>query len=405
MGTNKRNRLSHLAGRIVPSSTLAMNKRANEMKEQGRTVIPMSLGEPDFHTPESVKLAGISAIERNFTKYTSADGMVELKGAISEKLLADNGIAAKPAQIVVGSGAKIIILAVLQSILDPGDEVIVPAPYWTSYPELVALAGGGPVLVDCAQSDGFKLNAESLRRNLSARTRALIFNSPSNPSGAIYSEDEIRALAAVLEERPDIWVVTDELYEHLCYGDRRAPSFAAVAVGMADRIVTINGFSKGYCMTGWRLGFAAGPADVMAAVSTMLGQMQGSPSSISQAAALAALQGPQDFLRENRETLRQRRDFLVAAVNAIPGLSATLPEGAFYIYVNCEELIGRRSGSGRLLASDLDVVEALLSEAAISSVHGAAFGKSPYIRLSFALELGQIKEATVRMDVFVRALV
>ncbi|TYR33469.1 pyridoxal phosphate-dependent aminotransferase [Mesorhizobium microcysteis] len=392
--------LSRLALGVQPSPTLEMNRRAAELARLGRDIIPLSLGEPDFHTPEFVKATGMAAIERNFTKYTAADGTADLKEALADKLQRHNSIAVRPEDVVVGGGAKILLVAALLTILDVGDEVIVPAPYWTSYPELITLAGGQPVIIDAEVDDGFKLTPECLRAKIGPRTRALVFNSPVNPTGAVYSRSEIDALASVLREHPDVWVVTDELYEHIYFTDERPASFVAVATDLAGRIITVNGFSKGYCMTGWRLGFAAGPRAVMRPIASLLGQIQGAPSSIAQAAGLAALTGDQTFLEINRQTFRERRDVLVSGLSRIDGLRPHLPDGSFYCFVDCSRWLGSRTARGRLLTSDKDVVDALLNEAEISSVHGAAFGRSPFIRLSFALGVDRIRLGLDRLAKF-----
>ncbi|MDX3809890.1 pyridoxal phosphate-dependent aminotransferase [Bosea thiooxidans] len=398
--TEPRQRLSALARSISPSPTLAMNKRSREAGTASRPLIPMSLGEPDFHTPAPVKAAGIRAIEQNFTKYTAADGTSDLKGAILEKLRRENGISAQANQIVVAGGAKVATFAALQCILDPGDEVIIPTPYWPSYIDLVKLAGGTPVIVPTTEASGFKLTTAELNSVLGPRTRALILNSPSNPSGAVYDQDELRGFAEALADHEKIWVIADELYEHLYYTPTKPVSFAAAAPAISNRTITINGFSKGYCMTGWRLAFAVGPQDVMAAISNVVGQIQGSSSSIAQAAGVVALSGGNDSLEANRQNLRERRDLLVSGLNAIAGLSVRAPEGAFYVYANCSELIGRRTAAGQHIASDVALAEILLTEAGVSSVAGSAFGLSPYLRLSYALDTAKIVMGIERIDEF-----
>jgi aspartate aminotransferase len=402
--TEPRQRLSALARTIAPSPTLAMNKRSSEAGTMGRPIIPMSLGEPDFHTPDLVKAAGIKAIEQNVTKYTAADGAPDLKSAIIAKLQRENGISAQADQVVVTSGAKVVTFAALQCLLDPGDEVIIPAPCWPSYIDLVKLAGGKPVVIPTREAAGFRVSAAELADACGPRTRALILNSPSNPTGAVYGEDELRQFAEVIAAREDVWVLADELYEHLYYTPAKPVSFGAVASGVANRTITINGLSKGYCMTGWRLAFAVGPQDAMAAIANVIGQIQGSSSSISQAAAVVALGGGGDILEANRERFRERRDLLVSGLNGIAGISARAPEGAFYVYANCSGLIGRRTAAGRHIASDAALAEALLIEAGVSSVAGSAFGLSPYLRLSYALDTSKIAEGISRIDAFSRSL-
>jgi aspartate aminotransferase len=393
-------RLALRATEIKLSPTLAMNKRAADLKKAGRDIIPLSLGEPDFHTPERVKAAGIAAIRRDFTKYTAADGCSELKAAIAGKLQRDNKLHFPLDQIIVGSGSKIIILATLLSVVEQGDEVVIPAPYWVSYPDLVRLAGGIPIFAPSSRDSGFKVTPEALERALSSRTRAVILNSPNNPSGAVYTIDEMRGLASVLDRYHDVWVVTDEIYEHIVFDNHRAVSFAHAVPEMAERVITINGFSKGYVMTGWRLGFAAGPRLLISAIGDLLSQMHGSPSSIAQAAAMEALEGDQSFLQQNRAVFQDRRDLVVQRINKMPGLSVVPPAGAFYAFVECEGLIGRTSAKGRRLSDDLRVVDALLEEVAVAAVPGEVFGMSSFFRISYALDLPVLRQALDRIETF-----
>lgn len=397
-------KLSRRADEIRPSPTIGMNMRAEELRRAGRDVIPLSLGEPDFHTPENVKAAGIRAIQSDFTKYTATEGYRALRDALATKLKTDNGLTFSFDQIVVSTSAKIIIYSAFLSILDAGDEVIIPAPYWVSYPDLVGLAGGVPKVVACSEQAKFKLTAAQLEKAITPQTRAIVFNSPNNPSGTMYSAAEIRDLAEVLVKHPDIWVITDELYEHIVYDNQKAVSFASVAPELADRVVTINGFSKGYVMTGWRLGFAAANRQVIKPMADFISQMQGSPSSISQAAALEALTGDQSFMKQNRETFQGRRDLVVAQANRIEGLSAFPPSGSFYAYINCSGWIGKTSAEGRLLATDLDVAEGLLMEASVAVMPGTVFGLSPYFRVSYSLEAGLIETAMKRIADFADGL-
>jgi len=397
-------KLSRRADEIRPSPTIGMNMRAEELKRQGRDVIALSLGEPDFHTPDNVKAAGIAAIQRDFTKYTATEGYRALRDALAEKLNRDNGLTFTADQIVVSTSAKIVIYSALLSVLDEGDEVIIPAPYWVSYPDLVGLAGGVPKIVPCSDQANFKLTVDRLQEAITPRTRALIFNSPNNPSGAIYTPSEINELARVLAKYPEIWVITDELYEHIVYDNHKASSFAGVARELAERIITINGFSKGYVMTGWRLGFAAADKRVIKPMADFISQMQGSPSSISQAAALEALTGDQSFMAKNRATFQARRDIVIEHANQIVGLSALRPSGSFYAYINCDGWIGKTSADGRLLETDLDVAEGLLMEASVAVVPGTVFGLSPYFRISYSLEVNLIREAMKRIGEFARGL-
>ncbi|WP_418127077.1 pyridoxal phosphate-dependent aminotransferase [Variovorax sp. KK3] len=380
-----------------------MNARASEMARGGRDVIPLSLGEPDFHTPDNVKEAGIAAIRRDFTKYTPTDGYAQVKKSIAAKLARENGMTCTPDQIVVGGGAKVIILAAVLSIVNPGDEVVIPAPYWVTYPDQVELAGGKPVFVEGKEATGFKVTPEDLAAALTPRTRAIIFNSPSNPSGAVYTAEEIKALAAVLAPYPEVWIVTDELYEHLTFDGKRAVSFGEAAPELLDRVITINGFSKGYVMTGWRLAFAAGPRAIIKSMSDLLSQLTGSPNSIAQAAAVEALDGDQGFIAANRATFQARRDLVVDAINRIPGLSCLRPAGTFYVYINCGGWLDKTTQAGRRLGSDIDVAEALLDEAELATVPGTVFGLSPFFRISIALEQPLLLKAMERLSAFAAA--
>jgi aspartate aminotransferase len=383
--------LSKRATTIKPSPTIAMNTRAAEKSKAGRQVIPLSLGEPDFNTPENVKAAGIAAIQRNFTKYTQSEGYGPLRQAIADKLLRQNGLAFAAAEIVIGSGTKTVFLAALWSVVDADTEVIIPAPYWVSYPDLVELAGGRPVIVPCEESAGFKLTPAQLERSISPRTRAIIFNSPNNPSGAVYSESEIRDLAAVLERHPDVWVITDELYEHVVYDNQQVVYF-------------VVGFSKGYVMTGWRLSFVAAKGLVIKSIGDILSQIHGAPSSIAQAAAIEALEGDQSFIVNNRKVFQERRDYVVDRVNGIAGLNVLRAPGTFFLYVNCAGWIDRVSAAGRRMVTDVDVVEALLEEAEIAAVPGTVFGLSPFFRISYALEMGGLREGMDRLQKFALGL-
>lgn len=396
--------LARRANAIRPSPTIAMNARAAEMKRIGRDVIPLSLGEPDFHTPANVKAAGVKAIQSDFTKYTATDGFGPLKKAIADKLLRENDSKYSVDQIVVGSGAKVVILSALLSVVEPGDEVVIPAPYWVTYPDQVELAGGTPIFAVGEEFTGFKVTPDTLASVLTPRTCAIIFNSPNNPSGAVYSAAEIRALASVLERYPDVWVITDELYEHLVFDGYKSTTFVQAVPGFADRVITINGFSKGYVMTGWRLAFAAGPREVIKSMGDLLSQMTGSPNSIAQAAGIEALQGDQSFIEKNQKIFQERRDLVVDRINRIPGLACLSPSGTFYVYINCAGWIGQVSSGGRRLASDMDVVEALLEESELAAVPGGVFGLSPFFRISISLELSVLRVAMDRIETFGKGL-
>jgi aspartate aminotransferase len=393
-------RLASRSTEIRPSPTIAMNARAAELTRAGRDIIPLSLGEPDFHTADNIKAAGIAAINNNFTKYTAADGYSPLKKAVARKLLRDNEAHYEPDQVVIGGGAKVVLLSAILSIVDPGDEVIIPAPYWVTYPDHVQMAGGKSVFVICDDSTDFKLTPEMLKDALTSRTKALIFNSPVNPSGAVYTADEIRALAQTLKAHPDVWIVTDELYEHLYFDGKKAPTFVQAAPELADRIITVNGFSKGYVMTGWRLAFAAGPKEVIKSMGDLLSTITGAPNSIAQAAAIEALDGDQSYMEHNRKTYQERRDLVLNRVSQIPGLKGIKPSGTFYMLIDCDGWLGKRSGGGRLLSSDTDVVEALLEEAEVATVSGEVFGAGPYFRVTIALEKALIEKGMDRIAAF-----
>jgi aspartate aminotransferase len=393
-------RLASRATEIRPSPTIAMNARAAELTRAGRDIVPLSLGEPDFHTADNIKAAGIAAINNNFTKYTAADGYALLKKSVANKLLRDNEAHYQPDQVVIGGGAKVVLLSAILSVVNPGDEVVIPAPYWVTYPDHVQMAGGKSVFVVCDESTGFKLTPEKLAGALTPRTRAMIFNSPVNPSGAIYTAEEIRALAETLKAYPDVWIVTDELYEHLYFDGKKATTFVQAAPELTDRIITVNGFSKGYVMTGWRLAFAAGPKEVIKSMGDLLSTITGAPNSIAQAAAIEALDGDQSYMARNRKTFQDRRDLVVNRVSSMPGLKAIKPSGTFYMLINCGGWLGKHSGGGRLLSSDVDVVEALLEEAEVATVPGEVFGAGPYFRVSISLEVPLIEKGMDRIAAF-----
>jgi aspartate aminotransferase len=392
--------LANRATEIRPSPTIAMNARAAELTRAGRDIVPLSLGEPDFHTAENIKAAGIAAINRNFTKYTPADGYGPLKKSVAGKLLRDNEAHYSADQVVIGAGAKVVLLSAILSIVNPGDEVVIPAPYWVTYPDHVQMAGGTSVFVVNDESTGFKLTPEKLASVLTARTKAVIFNSPTNPSGAIYSRDEIRALAEVLKAYPEVWIVTDELYEHIYFDGVKTTTFIQAVPEFAERIITVNGFSKGYVMTGWRLAFAAGPKAVIKSMGDLLSQITGAPNSVAQAAAIEALDGDQSYMERNRRTFQERRDLVLERVRCMPGLTVAKPSGTFYVFVNCGGWLGKRSGGGRLLSSDVEVVEALLDEAEVATVPGEVFGAGPYFRISISLEVPLIEKGLDRIAEF-----
>ncbi|WP_135503716.1 pyridoxal phosphate-dependent aminotransferase [Roseovarius aestuariivivens] len=398
------NPLAATLSRVKPSPTMAISALALEMKAAGQDVIGLSAGEPDFDTPENIRAAGIRAIEEGRTRYTAADGIPELKQAVCAKLKRDNGLEYTPAQVSVGSGGKQNLYNALMATLNPGDEVIIPAPYWVSYPDMVRLAGGEPVFVETRLDDGFKLGAEALEAAITDKTRWFIFNSPSNPTGAGYSWDELKALTDVLMRHPHVWVLTDDMYEHLAYDDFRFCTPAQVEPGLYDRTLTCNGVSKAYAMTGWRIGYAAGPEVLIGGMRKVQSQSTSNPCSISQWAAVEALNGPQDFLPRHNEIFVRRRDLVVERLNEIEGITCPTPEGAFYVYPSIAGLIGKTSAGGAVIDSDEAFVTALLSETGVAAVNGAAFGLSPYFRVSYATSDAALKEACARIARFCRTL-
>ncbi len=383
--------------RIKPSPTIAVTSLARELRRQGRDIIGLGAGEPDFDTPDHIKEAAIAAIRRGETKYTAVDGTPELKAAIAEKFRRENGLEFAPEEISVGAGGKQVIYNALLATVGPGDEVVIPAPYWVSYPDMVLLAGGEPRIVPCPAERGFKLTPEALEAAITRRTRWLILNSPSNPTGAAYRAEELAALAEVLRRHPHVWVLSDDIYEHLVYDGFRFATLLQVAPDLRERTLTVNGVSKAYAMTGWRIGYGAGPRELIRAMATLQSQSTTNPCSISQAAAVAALTGPQDFLAEWRERFRERRDLVVAMLSRAPGLSCPRPQGAFYVYPGCAGVIGRRTPSGRELRTSEDFVKYLLEEHGVAVVHGAAFGLDPHFRISYATAIDQLEEACRRI--------
>ena len=389
--------LAERLSRIKPSPTIAVTTKARELKAAGRDVIGLGAGEPDFDTPENAKRAAISAIERGETKYTAVDGTPELKKAIVAKFQRDNGLTYQPEQITVGTGGKQVLYNALMATLDPQDEVIIPAPFWVSYPDMVLLAEGEPVVVPCSQNAGFKLQAEDLEQAITAKTKWLILNSPSNPTGAAYTADELKALAEVLLRHPQVYVMTDDMYEKLVYDDFEFTTLAQVEPKLLERTLTVNGVSKAYAMTGWRIGFAGGPVELIKAMAKIQSQSTSNPSSISQAAAVEALNGTQDFIPDNNAVFKSRRDLVVTALNSCPGLSCSVPQGAFYVYPSCAGAIGKTTPDGKKIESDEDFVTYLLEGEGVAAVHGAAFGLSPYFRISYATSTEALEEACKRI--------
>jgi aspartate aminotransferase len=395
---------SSALARVKPSATLAVTARARELKREGRDVIGLGAGEPDFDTPDNVKRAAVDAIMRGETKYTDVDGLPELKAAVAAKFARENGLSYEINQIHVAPGGKAVLYNALVATLSPGDEVIVPAPYWVSYPDMVLLAGGEPVTVVGHEADGFKLRPEALDAAITPRTKWLILNSPSNPTGAAYTRAELEALADVMRRHPHVWVMTDDMYEHLIYGDFDYLTFAQVAPDLIDRTLTVNGVSKAYAMTGWRIGYAGGPKPLIDLMRKVAGQTTSNPSSVSQWAAVEALNGPQDFIRGRAAAFERRRDLVVSMLNQATGLRCPTPEGAFYVYPSVEGLLGRTAPDGTVIDSDDAFVSALLDAEGVAVVQGSAFGLSPYFRISYATSEDVLEEGCRRIQRFCASL-
>jgi aspartate aminotransferase len=396
--------LSDTLGRVKPSPTIAVTTKAQELKAAGKDIIGLGAGEPDFDTPQNIKDAAIKAINEGRTKYTAVDGIPELKKAICAKFKRENGLDYVPQQITVGTGGKQTLYNALVSTLNPGDEVIIPAPYWVSYPDMVLLAGGTPVTVACGIESHFKLTPAQLEAAITPKTKWFIFNSPSNPTGAGYSRAELKALTDVLLRHPQVWVMSDDMYEHLVFDDFKFATPAEVEPRLYDRTLTCNGVSKSYAMTGWRIGYAAGPLALIKAMGTVQSQSTSNPNSIAQYAAVEALNGPQGFLAENRKIFQRRRDLVVSMLNDAKGVNCPCPEGAFYVYPDISACIGKTSGGGKLIRDDETFATALLEETGVAVVFGAAFGVSPNFRVSYATSDAALKEACTRIQTFCAAL-
>jgi aspartate aminotransferase len=392
--------LADAIGRIKPSPTISISNIARELKAAGRDVIALSAGEPDFDTPDHIKEAAIAAIRRGETKYTAVDGMPELKAAIVKKFKRENELDYRPSQVTVGTGGKQVLFNALVATINPGDEVVIPAPYWVSYPDIVLFAGGTPVPVVTTLESGFKMKPADLERAITPKTKWLIFNSPSNPSGAAYTRAELKALTDVLVKHPQVWVLTDDMYEHLVYDDFQFTTPAQVEPKLYERTLTMNGVSKTYCMTGWRIGYGAGPEMLIKAMGTLQSQSTTNPSSISQWAALAGLDGPQDFIARNNKVFKERRDLVVSMLNQASGLSCPKPEGAFYVFPFCAGAIGKIAPSGKKIATDEDFAKELLSAEGVAVVHGSAFGLGPAFRVSYATKTEDLEEACRRIQRF-----
>ncbi|GAK33204.1 aspartate aminotransferase A [alpha proteobacterium Q-1] len=390
--------LSHSLAKVKPSPTLAVTAKAAELRAQGRDVIGLGAGEPDFDTPDPIKEAAIAAIRAGDTKYTKADGTPALKAAVIDKFKRENGLDYKPDQIIVSCGGKHVIINALMATLNPGDEVLIPRPYWVSYPDMVLIAGGTPRFIDSSLETGFKITPESLEAAITPQTKWLIFNSPSNPSGAAYSRAELKALAAVLLRHPDVLVLSDDMYEHIVYDGFEFTTMAEVEPALYERVLTMNGVSKAYAMTGWRIGYAGGPTRIVKTMAKLQSQTTSNPCSISQAAAVAALNGPQDFIAKRARAFQERRDLVVRLLNEAEGISCPLPDGAFYVYPSIAGLIGKSTPDGKRIETDLDFSTYLLEQESVAAVHGEAFGLSPHFRVSYATSSDILREACTRIQ-------
>jgi aspartate aminotransferase len=386
--------------RVRPSPTIAVSNKAMELKAAGKDVIGLGAGEPDFDTPDNIKQAGIKAINEGKTKYTAVDGIPELKQAIANKLKRENGLEYKPSQVSVASGGKQVLYNALVGTINPGDEVVIPAPYWVSYPDIVMLGGGTPVFVETTIEGNFKVTPEALEAAITPKTKWFIFNSPSNPSGAAYSHDDLKKLTDVLLRHDHVWILTDDMYEHLVYDDFKFATPAQVEPKLYDRTLTMNGVSKAYSMTGWRIGYAAGPDVIISAMRKLQSQSTSNPCSVSQWAAVEALDGPQDFLAERAEVFKQRRDLVCSMLNQAKGIQCPTPEGAFYVYPSVAGCIGKTTPKGAKIENDEAFVTALLEEEGVSVVHGEAFGLSPFFRVSYATSTDVLEDACQRIQRF-----
>jgi aspartate aminotransferase len=386
--------------RVKPSSTMAVAAKARALAREGRSIIALAAGEPDFDTPENVKEAAIRAIREGKTKYTDADGMPELKEAVVAKFARENGLSYKTSQVNISPGGKPVIYNAMMATLGPGDQVVIPTPYWVSYPDMVLLAGGEPVFAPTTAENGFLLQPEDLERAITPRTRWLILNSPSNPSGAAYTRETLKALAEVLLRHPQVWVLTDDMYEHLLYDGMEFATIAEVEPALYERTLTMNGVSKAYAMTGWRIGYAAGPEPLIKLMAKVVSQTTSNASSISQWAAVEALNGTQAFIAERAAAFQERRDAVVSMLNQAHGVRCPRPEGAFYVYPSCEGLIGKRAPSGRVIGGDLDFTNELLDAEGVAVVQGEAFGLSPFFRISYATSMAELEEACQRIQRF-----
>ena len=396
--------LAESLNRIQPSPTIAVTSKARELKAAGRDVIGLGAGEPDFDTPDNIKDAAIAAIKRGETKYTAVEGIAELRDAIAKKFKRENNLDYKPSQTFVSPGGKSIIYNCLLATLNPGDEVIVPAPYWVSYPDIVLLGNAKPVIVECSMESGFRLTPEALEKAITPKTKWLIFNQPSNPTGACYTRAQLKALTDVLMKHPQVWILTDDMYEHLVYGGFKFSTVAEVEPGLYERTLTMNGVSKAYAMTGWRIGYCAGPEALIKAMAKLQSQSATNASSISQWASVEALNGRQDFIPGFQKLFEGRRDLVVSMLNQASGIECPKPEGAFYVYPTIRKLIGKKTEKGKVIATDEDFAGELLEAEGVAVVHGAAFGLSPFFRISYATSNKALEEACKRIQRFTASL-
>jgi aspartate aminotransferase len=392
--------LADSLSRIKPSPTIAVTDLARRLKEAGRDVIGLAAGEPDFDTPDNIKEAAIKAIKAGKTKYTAVDGIPELKAAISRKFKRENNLDYKPSQIIVGTGGKQVLFNALMATLNPGDEVVIPAPYWVSYLDIVLLAGATPVVVETRLEDGFKMKPEQLDKAITKNTKWLIFNSPSNPSGAAYTRAEVRAICDVLMKHQHVWMLTDDMYEHVLYDDFKFVTPAQVEPALYERTLTLNGVSKAYCMTGWRIGYCGAPEFLIKAMATLQSQSTTNPNAIAQWASVEALDGPQDFIQRNNTVFKERRDLVVSMLNQAKGISCPKPEGAFYVYPFCSGAIGKKAPSGKVIQNDSEFATELLEAEGVAVVQGSAFGLGPAFRISYATSTAALEEACRRIQRF-----
>ena len=389
--------------RIKPSPTMAVTQKAKELKASGKDIIGLGAGEPDFDTPENIKQAAIKAINDGDTKYTAVDGTPALKKAIIKKFKEENNLDYQIDQITVGTGGKQVIYNAMMATLNEGDEVIIPAPYWVSYPDIVLLAGGTPIILECNEKQGFKINPSELEKSITKKTKWIILNSPSNPTGACYSKEEIQEIGKVLEKHPHVFILSDDIYEHVTYGNFKFFTIAQID-NLKERVLTMNGVSKAYSMTGWRIGYAAGPIDIIKAIAKIQSQSTSNPSSISQAAAVEALNGVQDFIKDRATSFQERRDFVVKTLNKIEGIECLNPDGAFYVFPSCKGLIGKKDSKGKEIKKDIDFVQSLLENNGIAVVQGSAFGLEGFFRISYATSMENLKMALEKITSFCKSL-